>query len=949
MRLWRAGVELPPGPPQQRTLLALLVAHAGQTVSVAEAIDVLWGNNPPSSATNVIHRCVGLLRRLLEPELPPRAEGRMLIRAGGGYRLEVDPESVDLVRFRRLVELARSAAAEGQTAAAARRFTEALALSRGELATGALPDARSHPVFVALRREQLDVLLEAVDAALAAGNVTEALTPLRLSAARHPLDEPLQARLVLAIAADGRPAEALQTWQAVRARLLAELGVEPGPQLRAAQERVLSGPAVDGSRRSVGDPDASGDLVTSAAATRPIARPRQLPADLAAFTGRDDLTPEPAPPGRATVRTIAGMGGIGKTTLAVHWAHLVAGEYPDGQLYVNLRGFDPTGRAMDPGEAIRGFLESLGIPPHRVPADAEAQVRLYRGLLAGRRMLLVLDNARDADQVRPLLPGTPGSLALVTSRTRLLGLTDEAADRPLVLGPLTPAQSRDLLAARTGGRARLDAAPDAVDRIVRRCAGLPLALAVVAARMAAHPNFALDQIAADLDQAAGTLEPFADPDPSIDVHAVFSWSHRLLSPGAARLLHRLSVHPGPTIGLRAAAALAGADLGTAQRWLAELTGVSLLGEPAPGRYGLHDLVRVYAGELSAAEDSTGERRAAVRRMLEHYLHNAHAACARFSPYWRRPQIRDAPAGAHPETFADDGAALAWFTAEHEVLNQLVALAVAGGYDTDVWHFAWTLERFYDRQGFWHEYADLQRTGLAAAVRQGERTAEAHLLRALARASGHLRRYTDAEPRIARSIALFTELGDRLGQAHAYRSHAWLLDRLGRHEESMARAELALDLYRAVDLPAGEASILHALGQSHLRLGAHHRAARYFREALAKVAGQENRYAHSGSWEGLGLALHRLGDHGYAVTCFEHAIGFYREIDDRFNEAGALHRLGDVRLALADPAAARSAWERAIMLLGATDRPPAEELRRKLDALDAVPPPARPVGSGAVTG
>ncbi|MER6526364.1 tetratricopeptide repeat protein [Streptomyces sp. NPDC001508] len=921
-------------------------------VTMEELQHALWGEAPPGSPANAVYRHIGVLRRLLEPQLPVRAPGRWLLRDAGGYRLHATPETLDLLRFRELVRMARRSGTRG-TEAAVPLLLEALNLRTGPVATGVPVEARSHPAFNALEREHLAVVKEAADVALASGQAGRLLAVLHRTATEHALDEPLQARLVRALAATGQRAAALDTWQLVRARLTAELGVEPGSELRAAQQEVLR---VD-ARRKPSTPGRGARSApvrltvvpdTPAAATTrpavPFVRPAQLPADLAAFAGRRselahvaELSGKDAPGTRIAV--ISGLGGIGKTTLAVRWAHRAAHRFPDGQLYTNLRGFAPGGIPADPAQVLRGFLEALGVPPQRVPAGADAQAGLYRSLLAGRRVLILLDNARDAEQVRPLLPASPGCLVVVTSRDRLLGLVTAEAARPLVLDRLPAAEARESLTRRLGAD-RVLADPAAVDEIVTRCAGLPLALAVVATRAAAHPHFALAAIADELRTTQGSLDAFTDADPAGDVRAVLSWSYRALSPDAARLLGLLSLHPGPDITLPGAAAVADDDPAAVRCLIAELTRAHLLTEHAPGRYACHDLLRTYAAECAKEHRSAGEREAAVRRLLDHYLHTAHAAGGVYSPFWRLDPLPAAAPGARPEFFADDARALRWYKAEAQVLSAVAERAVARGDHAHVWGLAWALERFMDRQGHWHDGAALQRLGLDAAVRDGHRPAQAHLHRGLARASARLERYDDARTHIRHSLDLFAELGDRLGLAHAHRSHGWLLDRLGDHDGALDAAGRALALYRALGDRAAETSALHALGWTHVGRGEHRRAAAYFEKALSGLAGLDGtRYAEAGAWDSLGVARHHLGEHRRAVAAYQCALGLYREVGDLFSEAGTLRHLGDTYLAIGDPGAARTVWERALRLLTGTDPTAAEEIRTRLLALgDEVPAP-----------
>ncbi|MGI5458529.1 AfsR/SARP family transcriptional regulator [Streptomyces sp. CA-249302] len=950
VRVWRDGAEVGLGAAQQRLLLAQLMAHAGGPVAMEELQHALWGEAPPGGPANAVYRHIGVLRRLLEPQLRVRAPGRWLVRDAGGYRLNASPETLDLLRFRELVSQARQSGTRG-TAEAVPLLLEALSLRTGPVATGVPVEARSHPAFNALEREHLAVVKETADAALATGTAGRLLAVLHRAAGEHPLDESVQARLVRALAVTGQRASALDTWQRVRARLTAELGVEPGAELRAAQREVLRGDAGTAEPSTRGRtapvrltvvPDAPRNDPRPAT---PFVRPAQLPADLAAFAGRraelarvTELSAQEAPGTRIAV--ISGMGGIGKTTLAVRWAHRVAHRYPDGQLYTNLRGFDPGGAPADPEQVLRAFLEALGVPAQRIPAGTDAQAGLYRSLLARRRTLILLDNARDVDQVRPLLPGSPGCLVLVTSRDRLLGLVTAEAARPLALDRLPVAEARESLTRRLGAD-RVLADPTAVDEIVARCSGLPLALAVVATRAAAHPDFPLTAIAGELRTAHGSLDAFSDADPAGDVRAVLSWSYRALSPGAARLLRLLSLHPGPDVTLPAAAAATGDEPGQVRRLLAELTRAHLLTEHLPGRYVCHDLLRTYAAERSAEHDDSAEREAVVCRLLDHYLHTAHAAGAVYSPFWRLHPPPPAAPGARPEAFADDGQALRWYTAEARVLSAVAGRAVARGDHAHVWGLAWALERFMDRQGHWHDGAALQRAGLEAAVRDGNRTAQAHLHRGLARASARLERYDDARTHIRHSLDLFTEFGDRLGLGHAHRSHGWLLDRLGDYDGALDAAGRALARYRELDDRAAETSALHALGWTHVLRGEHRRAAAYFEEALGGLAGlsQGNRYGEAGCWDSLGIARHHLGEHRRAVAAYQCALRLYREVGDTFGEAGTLRHLGDTYLVTGDPGSARTVWERALRLLARTDPTAAEELRTRLTALgDEVPAP-----------
>ena len=394
---------------------------------------------------------------------------------------------------------------------------------------------------------------------------------------------------------------------------------------------------------------------------------------------------------------------MGKTALAVHWAHRVATQFPGGQLYVNLRGFDPVGPALDPGQALRGFLDAFAVVPERIPASLDDQVALYRSLLAGLRVLVVLDNARDAEQVRPLLPGSPGCLAVVTSRNHLTGLIATQGAHLLDLDLLPPAEARELLARRLGaGRAGRE--PDAVEQIMAGCARLPLALTIAAARAATSPDFPLAVFAAELGEAGRVLDPFDSGDVATDVRAVFSWSYRALSRGAARLFRLLGLHPGPDITLGAAASLAGITPDQARAMLAELTRGHLLAEHRPGRYAFHDLLRAYATEQAQTCDDDGARGAAVARVLDHWLHAARAAVTLIDPFFAPA----APAPPRPGVVlagpATAGEALNWFTNERATLLAAVLLAAEAGFATHAWQLAWALNTFLLRRGLWDDQA-----------------------------------------------------------------------------------------------------------------------------------------------------------------------------------------------------------------------------------------------------
>ncbi|MCX4578335.1 AAA family ATPase [Streptomyces sp. NBC_01571] len=601
LRVRGAGTELDLGFPQQRALLGLLMARAGRPVQVAEIVDVLWAGHAPASATNVVRRYVGSLRRLLEPGLPPRAPGRRLLRRTGAYLLDAETDEIDLLRFRELTRQGERAAATGRPEEAVRHFAGALGEWRGPVAMGIPASVREHAVFGAVERELVRTTRMAADAALLSGGAQRILPSLRRAVGLDPLNEALHARLVMVLAACGLQAEALVAYDDVRRRLAAELSVAPGAELNAAHTRVLRQDL-----RAPVPPPGRERLAVPAGPVRPLARPAQLPPDLTVFAGRGDelaaLTAlaEPAlSSGAPTTVLVSGMPGIGKTALAVRWAHRAAHRFPDGQLHAELRGCDPGRPPQDPAQVLRGLTVALGASPRRLPGDLDQLVVLYRGLLAGRRVLVLLDDADDAERVRPLLPASPGCLALVTSRNALPGLVASGA-RPLPLDLPSAADARASLALRVGPE-RLAAEPAAAEEIVTCCGRLPLALAIVAARAVSRRDFPLAALAAELRAARGSLDAFTGVGGVADVRAAFASSYSLLPPEGARLFRLLALHPGPGICATTMAELAGLPARAALRGLGGLADAHLIREHAPGRYGVHELVRAFAAELARTE------------------------------------------------------------------------------------------------------------------------------------------------------------------------------------------------------------------------------------------------------------------------------------------------------------------------------------------------------------
>lgn len=538
------------------------------------------------------------------------------------------------------------------------------------------------------------------------------------------------------------------------------------------------------------------------------------------------------------ISAIGGTAGIGKTTLAVHWAHLVADRFPDGQLYLNLRGFDPVAPPMTAAAAVRGFLEAFRVPPDGLPTTLDAQVALYRSLVADKRVLVVLDNAADAAQVRPLLPGTPRCLVLVTSRHRLSSLVAVEGAHPLTLDVLSTGEAHDQLAGRLGPE-RVMGEPRAVKEIIECCGGLPLALAVVAARAGEHPAFPLSAVADELREAAGRLDALDNGDPATNVRAVLSLSYEQLSAPAARLFRLLGLHAGPDITVPAAASLAGLP-GTAVRaLLAELARSHLVSEHVPGRFSCHDLLRVYAIEQADRRDPVADRNDAVHRVLDHYAHTVRGAALLLAPYREAPALLAPRAGVVPEEVADRAAAMRWYTAERATLQAAVRQAETAGLDAHTCQLAWSLAIFFQRRGHWHDWAATAHNAINAARRGGDRHRQAHAHRDLARACIPMGDFDEARRQLTLALDLFGDLDDAGGQGQTLINLGILFERQGRHEEALRHTRQALDRFRLTGNQLMQARSCNAIGWLSAKLGRYQDALDWCQPALVALQGLDD--------------------------------------------------------------------------------------------------------------
>ncbi|HZN75286.1 MAG TPA: tetratricopeptide repeat protein [Micromonosporaceae bacterium] len=801
----------------------------------------------------------------------------------------------------------------------------ALRCWRGPVAADGGERLRSHPAAVALARHRVAAASRLADLAVQLGVPEQAVDLLQTVVRDEPLHEGIHARLMVALAASGEQSAAVALFDTLRTRLRDELGIAPGPEVEQAHVRIL--------RQEV-------PVVLRQPAPAAARRgPAQLPLDVRGFSGRrrelvwldKTLCIGTGQPTVVTISAILGTAGVGKTALAVHWAHGLADRYPDGQLYVNLRGFDPSGAVMSSADAVRGFLDALGIAPERIPGTVDAQVGLYRSLLGGKRMLVVLDNARDAEQVRPMLPGAPGCLVVVTSRNQMPSLVAVEGAHSLTLDLLTDAEARQLLIRRVG-RAAVSEDPDAVDEVIRYCAGLPLALVITAARAMSLPGVSFATLAQELCEAHGGLDTFDGGDAVSNVRAVFSWSYRTLSADAARLFRLLGLHPGPDVSTAAVVSLAALPVEQVRRLLGELTRAHLLTDHAPGRFAFHDLLRVYAVELARSQESEAEQRAVVHRLLDHYLFSAFNATVLLDAHRHRISLSELEPDVQPEDFSEAEQALAWFVAEHAVLVAVIRQAVNAGFDSHVWQLTWTVGTFFDQQGHWREWAAVAESGLAAAQRAGDLEDRARAHRGVAAAYGLLDRRDDAHAHFRRAIELFAEIGDVIGEAHTHRNLAWLLERHGQYEDALHHFERTHDLSQATANPALVAGATNAIGWCQARLGKYEIALTNCRKAYAAFEEAGVRSGMASTADSLGYIHHLLCDHSTSVSWYERAIDMYREAGYREGEAETLERLGERYLEAGDCRAARRVWLQALEIVGELEKPDAGRLAAKLDAL-----------------
>ncbi|TWP54011.1 transcriptional regulator, SARP family protein [Lentzea tibetensis] len=908
------AVEL--GPPRQRCVLAALTVDAGRVVPVEQLMQRVWGADTPRRGRETLHSHISRLRHALVV-----ADGVAIVLRSGGYALVVDQaeRAVDLHRFRDLCARARGA----DDAHAVALLTEAVALPRGEPLTG-LSGQWAEAERDRLRQELLSARHDLVDARLRVGDGEELVVELAARTAQHPLDERVAGQYLLALHRAGRSADALEHYQRLRERLVEELGTDPSDPLQQLHQRILAADS------SLSAPSGGGKV-------EPAVVPRQLPAAPPHFVGRDtDLaaltaTLAEAEQGRTVViSAIGGAGGIGKTWLAVHWANRHRDRFPDGQLFVDLRGFSPDGAPMAPIVAVRGFLDALGADPGRIPVDPQAQAGLLRSLLAQKRMLIVLDNAADAEQVAPLLPGGDSCTVVVTSRRTLTGLITRNGAHHLALDTLSGDEARAFLTRRLGA-ARVAAEPKAVEELIGLCGGFPLALGIIASRAHTHPHVPLAEFGADLrNLGLGALE---DDDPTANLPTVLSWSYRTLTTQQQIMFGLLGIAPGPDITLPAAASLTSLPADQAAKVLRDLEEASLLSRDTHGRFAMHDLIRHYATNTAHKQLSHDVRDAALRRVVDFYLHTAHTADRLLHPH-RDPIRLDPPAPrADPHLLPDDSAALAWMDIHHPHLLAAQHIAAAHHRHQAVWHLAWVLTTFHRRRGHRHDALAVWQAAADAADHLSDPTTRISIQRFIGLAHAELEQHGQAIGHLHQALALAKHHHEPAEQAHTHQILAWVWELRGDGRESLKHARHALGHYRALDQPVWEADALNGVGWAAARLGDYDTARDHCQAALTLHQHHHDPDGEAATLDSLGFIEHHAGHPYQAIHHYQQSLTLLRTLGNTVRAADTLDNLGHPHAACGQHRQARLVWQEALELYRDQERgEDADRVQRQLDAL-----------------
>jgi DNA-binding SARP family transcriptional activator len=929
------GVSVPVPRGKSAVALAMLALSAGQPVTSTAIEDHLWRHRFPERIRGSLHSHVMRLRRVLGPG--------SIRTVASGYVLDIHPNQVDVLRFRRLVSEAAQLADVDE---ARHRLDEALRLWRGEPLAGVMSEAFDHDQIPLLVEERLAALQRRIALDLGAGRHADVITELRELTGRHSLREPLWHQLITALAGCGRQAEAMEAYHQLRVRLRDDLGIDPSADLQALYRRLLAGEPVADNRARRAEPGLD-DTEPLVGLRPPLpACPQQLPPDLDRFVGRPDelatlnelLLEQPPSSYGSLVVALIGTAGVGKTALAVHWSHRVSDQFRGGQVYADLHGYDSTAPTQ-PAAVLETFLRALGTPPERIPSDADARAALFRTITTGRRLIIVADNVHDADQVRPLLPG-PGNLLLVTSRSQLRGLTIHDGANRVVVTRL-PTADAALLLGRMLGTTRTMAQEDAVVELAELCARLPLALTIVAEYAIRHSGVPLADVVEDLRDEQSRFDSLATgEDAATDLRTVFSGSYRHLDPEIARMFRLLSLHPGAgEISLHAAAALAGLTTHRARVQLDRLVAVNLIEQPQRDRYALHDLLGAYAAEKAQEEEPERERDAATNRILDWYIHSAAAAVTLQWYGGTRHRPIDLPPIDPQVTqfaFASDQSAREWLEAHRSTLVAAAARAADHRLDARASLVTEVAGRFLLHGSHWDDLTQVIEVGLPVARRRADVAAEADLLRSLGVAKAALREYPIAVAQLQESLMLSRATGSRHGEAQCLCDLSNVHLSMACFDEAIAYARRSREVCLSLGDRILEANSLNAMASTLIHVGEQQAAIAACHEALAVLAqsddpavvGARGHVLHS-----LGQAREALGECQEAIELYRYALAAIREVADWRGEGIIRLSLGRALRHAADPDGALANLQYALALLAPTHDPLAEDVAIELAALD----------------
>ncbi|TDD19878.1 AfsR/SARP family transcriptional regulator [Nonomuraea diastatica] len=878
--LWRDGHSVSVVGQKQRTLLAVLVLNANHVVSHDRLLAALWGTDLPATGRKLLHNHLWSLRRLLST--PVHLSGTPT-----GYRLHVPPGGADLAIFTAGVRAARTSQAAGDVQRAAEQFREALTLWRGSALAGTR-DELMLTQGAALDELRIAALADRIEADLAVGRHADLISELRHLVTEHPLQERLRGHLMTALHRSGRTAEALEEYRIGRHHLRQELGLDPGQELTSLHQEILrAAPAKTG-------PSPAG--ATDTTALRRSVTPRQLPADIVRFTGREDdmhhldrlLSGEP---GAVTMAVVTGAPGIGKTALATRWGHRHEARFPDGQLYIDLHGYSP-GEPATAMQALHQLLHGLGVAQDAIPHGMGEKETLYRSLLADRRLLLVLDNAARADQIRPLLPGGSRCKVVITSRDSLRGLVTTHDVYSVVLDVLSAEEAMTLLASILGEE-RVSREMDAAKSLARLCGHLPLALRLAAAHLWGQPDMPIgDFLAAFLaDDPLSVLE--IEGDPGVGVRHAFELSYQGLTETCQRTFRMMGLHPGPNLGVDELLVMTEESRNDIDSAVDALIRAHLVHRDGNGRYFLHDLVWLFARELSHAHDGEQLRHDALFRLFDWLLHASRAAMDQVYMSSLNHELKCSPPVHDVPVFDGFAPAAAWLELRYPMLMSVIQYAGRHGYNAHAWQLVETLDYFFYLRNQVDDWLASLRLALEAVRVLSDRDGEGRVLNALGMAllmAGRVRECIEYQQQ---ALNLSRVVGDPVREAYAlYRigySRLWN----GDFRQSMADNLRAVDLYRQLGNERGEILATVALGIVNLRMGRSSEALSCLRRCLDYDRANGNRSDEGYTLTLLGDVYDELGDSETALDCYERAFRLNGEIGQTRFEAGALNGIGRV--------------------------------------------------------